>query len=404
METQVALIVGAVLLLCGCISFLIVRITNPIFQGLGWIAGAFACGSAAAGSLAFLYDRHPVFTMYTADTLILLAFVLVNIAVLELVHQHPPRPIFGFLTLPLQVILMAILEAMHQHHMAAVIPLGIAVALVSLHSASQLRRNIQPGLQAPAWLATAILLGLTGFNLARSFITWQLRHSLSPDGPNPWQFQSVVVFLGAALGIGFSTFWMISTRMRVLLEQAAYTDALTGILNRRSFEPCFQHELLRCSRTGEPLSMLLIDLDHFKEVNDHFGHESGDLVLQAVVERLRDSVRNIDVVARWGGEEFCALLPAANAEAAELVAQRIRRKVEGLKLPRPTPRRESSVSATEVISVTVSIGVTTYRGPEDSMEAMFRRCDAALYTAKAEGRNCVVSSSIHGAHVQTRAN
>jgi diguanylate cyclase (GGDEF)-like protein len=199
---------------------------------------------------------------------------------------------------------------------------------------------------------------------------------------------SAIVFLGTGLGIGFAVFWMTSTQIRLTLEELANTDPLTGIYNRRFFISSCERELLRSSRTGETFSLIMLDLDHFKKINDRDGHETGDAVLCAVVEKFRHAVRNIDTLARWGGEEFVALLPGASAEAALLIAQRLRRNVESLSVP---SLEMSSSSLGKTITVTISLGVATYLGSRDTVDDLFRRCEQAMYQAKADGRNRVGS-------------
>lgn len=199
-----------------------------------------------------------------------------------------------------------------------------------------------------------------------------------------------MVFLGAAIGLGFGVFWMEGHQMRLKLEQLANIDPLTGIHNRRSFIALCEQELLKTFRTGEVFSLIMFDLDHFKKINDRYGHRTGDAVLCAVVEKLRNSVRNIDAVGRWGGEEFVAMLPRADAEAAMIVAHRLRYHVDSIAVPSP---RANDAGARQNIAVTLSIGVTTYFGhdPTITIQDLLHQCDCAMYQAKAEGRDRIVS-------------
>ena len=126
----------------------------------------------------------------------------------------------------------------------------------------------------------------------------------------------------------------------------------------------------------------MMDVDHFKRVNDHYGHSGGDMALVAVVEAMQDSVRGIDVLGRWGGEEFTALLPGTNLESAHLVADRVRQNIEKLELQTNSgPMR-----------ITVSIGVATVRDARDDVKGMLLRADKALYQAKKNGRNQVLTA------------
>ena len=157
------------------------------------------------------------------------------------------------------------------------------------------------------------------------------------------------------------------------LEELATTDSLTGVFNRRKFNELVQAETERARRYGTPLSFLILDIDYFKRVNDALGHEAGDEVLVALAGLLREGLRAVDSLARWGGEEFVALLPAVELDGATQTAERLRQAVRAARLPG---------------DVTVSIGVTQYRVP-DSADEVFARADLALYRAKDLGRDRV---------------
>ncbi|PZA05762.1 MULTISPECIES: GGDEF domain-containing protein [unclassified Meiothermus] len=157
------------------------------------------------------------------------------------------------------------------------------------------------------------------------------------------------------------------------MEQLAHTDHLTRLANRRGLEPLLKQELQKAERYGLPLAVLLADLDHFKEVNDRYGHAIGDQVLREVALRLDHNLRQADTVARWGGEEFLILAPTTDLAQAEQLASRLVEVVRG----EPVVGR---------IPVTISIGVSCYRVGDD-LESLLQRADQALYRAKALGRN-----------------
>ncbi|SCK15038.1 diguanylate cyclase [Vogesella sp. LIG4] len=163
------------------------------------------------------------------------------------------------------------------------------------------------------------------------------------------------------------------------LFQLATMDALTGLINRRHFMELAGKAFQDARHSGKPLSLLMLDLDHFKSVNDRFGHEAGDDVLQLFARLLRDGLRGSDLICRMGGEEFAALLPAAGLDEAAVAAQRICKAVAGSSVPHPA----------QPIEVTVSIGVCSLDGVLGSLGDMIRQADKALYQAKNEGRNRV---------------
>jgi diguanylate cyclase (GGDEF)-like protein len=167
------------------------------------------------------------------------------------------------------------------------------------------------------------------------------------------------------------------------LERIASTDMLTGLPNRLSFFTAAHAEMTRASRMGSTLSLLMIDLDHFKQVNDSFGHHGGDQALRAFAGVCRKVLAGKDIIGRLGGEEFAVLLPHADMDQARDVAERIRRAVEDIRLA-------GNLSG---LRITSSIGVARVRPGERNPDGALARADAALYLAKKQGRNCVVAGS-----------
>jgi len=161
------------------------------------------------------------------------------------------------------------------------------------------------------------------------------------------------------------------------LEQLARTDPLTGLLNRRSFESLAQRAVEQAALDGQPVSLLMLDLDHFKQVNDEFGHQQGDNVLRSVATLLQSAVRSHDMLARLGGDEFAVMMPGAGRAVAERVAERV------LVVLRTEP------AAPTVGPVTASIGVAVFPEHGHTMEALTVGADQALYRAKAGGRDRV---------------
>jgi diguanylate cyclase (GGDEF)-like protein/PAS domain S-box-containing protein len=163
------------------------------------------------------------------------------------------------------------------------------------------------------------------------------------------------------------------------LYQSATRDGLTGVFNRGHFTELAAQELERARRFAEPLSIVLIDVDHFRKINDGHGHEAGDRVLVRVARACEEFVRKIDVVGRLGGEEFGLLLPRANKEPAFEMAQRLRLKLAEARVP--ADGRD--------IAFTVSMGMATLRSNTRDLAELLRNADAAMYRAKREGRNRV---------------
>ena len=169
------------------------------------------------------------------------------------------------------------------------------------------------------------------------------------------------------------------------LSQQSLTDDLTSIANRRRLNQVLEEEVRRAGRTQKPLSVILLDIDHFKAYNDRFGHLAGDACLMRVAMSLQERViRAGDLLARYGGEEFCVILPDTDNEAAHALAEALRHKIAGLNLPHP----DSSCAAT----LSISLGVaTSLAGSADTATGLLLKADNALYRAKQRGRNCSVS-------------
>ncbi|WP_141100868.1 GGDEF domain-containing protein [Roseateles aquatilis] len=188
---------------------------------------------------------------------------------------------------------------------------------------------------------------------------------------------SFISLIGAGFGFVLANFERVARRM----EDMATTDGLTGCLNRMTADALLRHELERCRREGTPLAFVLLDLDHFKDINDCHGHHAGDAALRAFAAEVRLRLRASDVVGRWGGEEFGLVLPATDEPGATRLVDQIREAVATLKLCDGEGRP---------FSLTVSAGIAVaQRGASLNGDQIFMRADRALYRAKDGGRNRV---------------
>jgi diguanylate cyclase (GGDEF)-like protein len=173
-------------------------------------------------------------------------------------------------------------------------------------------------------------------------------------------------------------------KMRVLnieLEQMAMTDFLTGLNNRRYFIQRGADEVKRTKRNGEPMVLLMLDIDEFKKVNDTYGHETGDLALQQVASVMSTSLREIDILGRMGGEEFAVLLPNTSLEEALLLAERVRQSIENISFEKIKGE----------LKITASIGVAAFTDEMSDIDDLLRNADEALYQAKRNGRNRIIN-------------
>jgi len=167
---------------------------------------------------------------------------------------------------------------------------------------------------------------------------------------------------------------------RKALEKEVLVDHLTGVANRRALRERMKNELYRFQRYGHFFSMILFDIDHFKMVNDKYGHWAGDKCLKEIIKRIKPILRETDFIARWGGDEFIIIFPGTDHENAAAVAERIRKLIQNTRF----------IYHKQEIALTVSIGVSEIQQNDSSQEHLFNRVDKAMYKAKKKGRNMVV--------------
>ncbi|MEW6038795.1 MAG: GGDEF domain-containing protein [Pseudomonadota bacterium] len=207
-----------------------------------------------------------------------------------------------------------------------------------------------------------------------------LHHPILNPLADNWLQQLTFTVLLVGTGVASLCFGLIfAEELNAELHQLASFDALTRIHNRRAFEDLAGDELARARIRREPVSMLMIDIDHFKQINDRFGHVAGDVALRRTAEIMANCLRRMDLFCRYGGEEFCALLPATSRNEAIAIAERLR-----------IAAMEAHLSYGETpIPLTVSIGVACIDQPPFDLIAMKQHADRALYIAKHTGRNRV---------------
>ena len=237
-------------------------------------------------------------------------------------------------------------------------------------------RSERPGMRAYHRMAAAVLLGFSAVTAFR-FLAAVTPPGVIPIGQGDMQ---TIAFLGAMI-FGFLLTMAFAVMMfrekQVELANLAEKDPLTGMNNRLSLDSIADKYMQRAERQGMPLSVVLFDLDHFKRVNDEFGHQVGDRVLSEVARRIGRIIRGEDVAFRFGGEEFLALLPGASLDQAERVAERLRSAIG-----------EAPVDIGEHrLGLTASFGVVQYTPGRENWDDCIKRVDDALYRAKRGGRD-----------------
>lgn len=268
---------------------------------------------------------------------------------------------------------------------------GIILLFMSLGPVKAIIQQLPVGKVQARWKILSILIFI--------FIAGYIRYSFL-HGPGtihsitdlvvPWIFFGGAIFVFMVCSLSLET--AIDLRRIFLLEREIVTDPLMGIYNRRYLDRRLTEELQRAKRYELPFSIFLLDIDFFKKINDTYGHQVGDMVLKKLGTMIVDSVRELDVVIRYGGEEILVILPNTTVVHAVELAQRLRRKVEETMLVGSDLQENRPA-----IYITVSIGVSGYRfsGDGDTAAAIVERADKALYQAKSQGRNRVISCNDH---------
>ncbi len=223
--------------------------------------------------------------------------------------------------------------------------------------------------------ALGILLVALASQMLRFLTAWIYPMGTGIMDTTPQNLIYIIAYPFVMLLFAIAQVLMATDRVRAEFEHLATHDSLTNALTRRQLTEVCQQELERCNRHGRMMSALLIDVDHFKSINDSKGHQAGDRVLVQFAAAVQTLLRRADVMGRLGGEEFVVLLPETPIEVARVVAERIRVKIGEL---------------TDPARFTVSIGVTTNLTATDTVDALMARADAAMYQAKALGRDQVV--------------
>lgn len=267
-----------------------------------------------------------------------------------------------------------------------ILGVGVVFLILSLTPIKQLILEFPDGKLKAKWkiLRLLIFLFIVGYFLFAGTL-WMFRDSLSMLSLIP----SSLLFLGGIFVFFVGQLALKTTndiKDLAVLKQESITDALTGLRNRRYFDQRISEEVALSTRYKLPLTLMLIDVDHFKKINDTYGHTVGDEVLQTLSKIIQNVVRDSDIVARYGGEEIVIITPNTTKEEAAILAERLREKVEQTKV--------ATIATTqEVVQVTISIGLCSLSPIITDKEALLEESDQSLYLAKKHGRNRVVVSN-----------
>lgn len=371
------------------IMMLLIWSKQKTYPGFGFWTGG-SCLSALGFLLVILRGAIPDFFSIILSN----AFLMIS-ATLYLSGARRFRDVPSREKLDLFVVSATLLAIIFYTYANYNLPMRIAIfslctALFFGLSAWELMRNPPPRLRF-SFVFTGSLFSVASIvMIGRAGVT-----ILAPPYRDIFEssvMQGVTYLLPTLLGILWTFGFLIlnSERMEMDLTQAqsslrhlATTDFLTGIDNSRSFMEKGEQEIHRARRYDRSLAALMVDLDHFKQTNDTYGHAVGDKTLAAVADTFRSLLRDIDIYGRLGGEEFAILLPEADLDGAVTTAERLRLAVAEMVIP----------DGPSTLNVTVSIGVAVLSEKDGALEALLKRADEGMYEAKRQGRNRVVTAA-----------
>lgn len=354
--------------------------SQPKLHGLRWWSAAYALIASSFLLFALRGEISDFLSVMVGNALLVIALGLFLEGAMR-VRGQPGR--MSWLSPALLLVLepaLAYYVYIRPDLQARIISASIVYAIPLGMTAWVLMREVPRHLRHSHWFTAAAFGQLAAVCLLRAGITiYQPPQDLLGSTPTQTAaFLSIFVMLILA---SFGSVWMVTESLSEQLERQARTDPLTSSMNRLALEDLVPAELARALRSGRPLSLLMFDLDRFKQLNDRMGHQYGDMALQAVADHTRRLLRAGDHLARYGGEEFLVVLPdTAKPEALE-IAERLRQTLEA-----------QAISIGEGAILTGSYGVATF--PEDGGDfyRLVGRADAALYAAKQAGRNRVIAA------------
>ncbi|MCX7148172.1 MAG: GGDEF domain-containing protein [Rhodocyclales bacterium] len=371
----VILLAGIMGGLMSVVLFFMRRNYPPTIRGLGEWASASALIFVSTMLLGARDAIPDLFSVVAGNMLLLAGLALFHVGSQRFFGQPPwTRPWAGLILASLPA--MVWYTNVEPHY-------GIRVLLMSLImillTAAHARTIVRHGIRSLAtFLCVAALLAQTGAQTVRFFSAFGTTPESSLFILSPTQTYFVTTYAFCMLLLCIGVVLMATDKLRAEFEHLASHDSLTGALTRRALIEACEQELERGRRKRRDMSLLMMDLDHFKGINDSHGHLAGDRVLTGFVARVTALLRRPDRFGRFGGEEFVALLPETSLQEALIVAERIRAEV---------------AAASGLPLCTVSIGAAASCHDDVSLDVLLARADAALYQAKAAGRNCVKATA-----------
>jgi diguanylate cyclase (GGDEF)-like protein len=347
-------------------------------RGVGyWAAGALAIALGVLG-IYFSSGALPSTSLVIANLFVVAGYVLTWWGI-EAFFERPVPTRFGAAILGLTAVALAYFAIVGNSRLRITVLLACFALLAALRAYSVLR-DMKPSTRFSQILSGTTLAAHCLYNLTLSAAVWAsppVERPLSELPISGWLF---LIPMLLSMAVVFAAILLVNQTIAARLQETARRDALTDALTRRALEEVAEDEIARSRRHRTPLSLLLLDIDHFKLVNDQYGHPAGDAALRQFAAAVRHCLRREDIFGRLGGEEFCALLPNTSIVGAAQLAERIRQSVADLAVDLDGSR----------LSLNVSIGVADFSDHASTWNELMHRADAAMYAAKRAGRNRVM--------------
>jgi diguanylate cyclase (GGDEF)-like protein len=354
------------------VVFCCMKSMYPYLRGAGSVAFAFFAATIANLLLLLSGSIPDFFPIVVAHSLLLSAFVLFYSGVLHF-FKSPRRILYAWILTIVSSALTAYLVLSHNHTQALIYVIAISFFLIRGVIAVEIFRHAADRI----FLKIFVVLMAAYAIFALNRVIFLLVHGAPPTADQRAFLQTVSVLLSVSFVflIGLSFLLMLCGELLALVKNESERDLLSGVLNRRGIEQKLDIELQRAGRSGQNISIALIDVDHFKAINDYAGHAAGDSALRDVVSAISGRLRTYDFLGRFGGDEFLLIFPHTSCSDALIVASRIEQSVRELRIPGAG------------LPLTISVGLTQAT-PGEVASPLLARADKALYNAKNAGRNC----------------
>jgi diguanylate cyclase (GGDEF)-like protein len=381
-DIRTILYVNVYLLVGISVGLCVIARRHPHVREMQCMALAFAAG--AVSTALRISDSHipQLFSIVVANVLLLLALALIHRCVAAFAPVDAGVRVFEGALISAATLGLIYFTYSHRSLPARSFILSLTCFGIAMLSGWTLLACQDAAVRTPCVATAGLYVAFALTSAARCIGV------LLHDTPHEYFTASISNLIGILgfqiiiVGVPLGYFWMSSARLWDNQNQLALTDPLTGLPNRRALEEWSAKVFQERQALRVPFTILVIDIDHFKRINDHYGHKGGDIALRSLAHALAAAVRREDMVARLGGEEFVILLWNETLEAALVTAERIRTIIEEMEI----------VIDDHILKTTVSSGVAVFEA-EDTFEAVLRRADRALYAAKVAGRNCVMLDS-----------